>query len=125
MSSIGGIEAVGSDKLRIDYMNLLVTQMKNQNPLEPMSNDEMTAQLATISQLEQLENISGSFEKALAGAQLSQGTALIGKTITFVPPEGEYAVQGQVERADLSGEQVLLAVGDYRVPLSSVQSVTE
>ena len=50
--------ASSSGDLQANYMSLLVTQLQNQNPLEPMNNNDMSAQLAQYSQLEQLENMN-------------------------------------------------------------------
>jgi len=47
--------------LQTDYMKLLVTQLQNQNPLEPLDNKDMSAQLAQFSQLQQTENLNTSF----------------------------------------------------------------
>ncbi|MHC4424212.1 MAG: flagellar hook capping FlgD N-terminal domain-containing protein, partial [Planctomycetota bacterium] len=40
--------------IQMDYMKLLITQLQNQNPLEPLSNNEMASQLAQFSSLQQL-----------------------------------------------------------------------
>ena len=47
-----------ASEIQSDYMALLVTQLQNQNPLEPMDNQDMAAQLAQFSQLQQLENVN-------------------------------------------------------------------
>ena len=41
-----------------DFMNLFVTQMRSQNPLEPMDNSQMVAQLAQFNNVEALQNLS-------------------------------------------------------------------
>lgn len=54
-NTIGNREdALGRDA----FLNLLVTQLQNQNPLEPMADGEFLAQLAQFSSLENLEQIS-------------------------------------------------------------------
>lgn len=45
------------------FLQLLVTQMKHQDPLEPMNNEQMLAQMAQFSTVEQLSNLNQSFEK--------------------------------------------------------------
>jgi len=53
--------AFGNSKLnKDDFLNLLVTQLRYQNPLEPLQDSDFVAQLAQFSSLEQLENINTS-----------------------------------------------------------------
>ncbi|MCP4583188.1 MAG: flagellar hook assembly protein FlgD [candidate division Zixibacteria bacterium] len=61
---VDGYEPPGrnNDLGKDDFLNLLVTQLRYQNPLEPMQDTEFIAQLAQFSQLEQLENMSGSLD---------------------------------------------------------------
>jgi flagellar basal-body rod modification protein FlgD len=67
-----------------DFLYLLVTQLKSQDPLEPMKSTEFTAQLAQFSSLEQLciinENL-GYLQLYQASLNNSQAVAFIGKTV--------------------------------------------
>ena len=83
-----GIQSASN--IQMDYMKLLVTQLQNQNPLEPMDNQEMASQLAQFSQLQQLETMNSSFAQVLETAERSHATAersyansLLGKKVTF------------------------------------------
>jgi flagellar basal-body rod modification protein FlgD len=68
-----------------DFINLLVTQMKNQNPLEPMDNYQMASQVAQMSTVESLNKIYESVNQIASRQDTvvnSLGTAaLIGKTV--------------------------------------------
>jgi flagellar basal-body rod modification protein FlgD len=56
-----GTKAADPNKLdRTDFLNILVQQLKNQDPLEPMKNEEFAVNLAQFSQLEQLININNT-----------------------------------------------------------------
>jgi flagellar basal-body rod modification protein FlgD len=66
------------------FLNLLVTQLANQNPLSPMQDQEFVAQLAQFSSLEQLENMNATMSSSLVMSQSlnnSLATNLIGKEV--------------------------------------------
>jgi flagellar basal-body rod modification protein FlgD len=111
----------------MDYMKLLVTQLQNQNPLEPMSNDQMAAQLAQFSQLEQLESMNTNFAKVLETSEHSYATSLIGKSITFLgmteagTTEAITGTVGQVYKG--SDGKIALSVGNYSLALDDILSV--
>lgn len=64
----------GSSMGKDDFLQLLVAQMKYQDPLEPTSNTEYISQYATFSELEQMQNMSSTME-------LSRASDLVGKTV--------------------------------------------
>ena len=76
-------QALGKDA----FMDLLVQQMKNQDPMNPQSNDQFIAQLASFSSLEQMQNMNDNLltmailqdNNALMG-QLTTGSSLIGSS---------------------------------------------
>ena len=76
-------EVGASNRIQMDYMKLLVTQMQNQNPLEPMDNNQMTSQLTQISQLELMESQTVNFAKVLETTEHSYATSLLGKEVSF------------------------------------------
>ena len=116
-----------SSKIQMDYMKLLVTQLKNQNPLEPLDNNEMAAQLTQFSQLQQLESMNSSFTQVLETANRNYATSLIGKEVSFVEETESgaanivSAVVGKVYN-DVDGQIVLLA-GNHTIGLEDIVSV--
>ena len=89
VSSIG----TASD-IQMDYMKLLITQLQNQNPLEPLNNNEMASQLAQFSSLQQLESMNSTFAQVLTLANHSYANSLLGKKVTFYSEEST----GELER---------------------------
>jgi flagellar basal-body rod modification protein FlgD len=68
-----------------DFLNLLITQLQNQDPLNPTDSTEFTAQLAQFSSLEQLSNVNDNLEQLQnfqASTNNSQAVLLLGKVIT-------------------------------------------
>jgi flagellar basal-body rod modification protein FlgD len=84
--SASGTES-GTDKASADlnydsFLKLLVAQMKNQDPTEPMDSTQQIAQLATFSQVEQTIKTNTNLESLLQRTSLSEANAVIGKTVT-------------------------------------------
>lgn len=72
-----------------EFLELLVAQLNNQNPLEPQENGEFIAQLAQFSQVEGIEKLNSSMESLLSGYQSSQAlqaSSLVGRKV-IVPTE--------------------------------------
>jgi len=119
--------AVTASQIQMDYMKLLVTQLRNQNPLEPLDNNEMAAQLAQFSQLAQLESMNSNFAQVLTTLQRSYANSLIGRDVEFIAQTeagDAIAMNGTVERVygNVDGE-IFLIVGDYTLRPEDVISV--
>jgi len=88
------------------FLQLLVAQMKYQDPLEPTSNTEYIAQYAQFSQVEMMQNMAGTMDTSAA-------MALVGKTVTV---EVENAagntsqITGVVDYVEKSGTKNLLYI---------------
>jgi flagellar basal-body rod modification protein FlgD len=84
-----------------DFLNLFVTQMRYQNPLEPMDNFQMATQMAQMTSTESLKSIYEAVEK-LAANQTSwsnfQASGLIGKKVEY-QGNGLTLEQGTVSEA--------------------------
>ncbi len=125
MSEVSGINTASS--IQADYMKLLISQLQNQDPLEPLDNNEMASQLAQFSQLQQIESMNTNFAQVLVSMERSYASSLIGKEVSFLA-ESESGMQeiigGVVEEVyyDVDGE-ILLVAGDRTVNLKDVISV--
>jgi flagellar basal-body rod modification protein FlgD len=80
-SSLTGSSSLGKDS----FLQLLVTQMQNQNPLDPQDNSEFVAQLAQFSSLETMQNLSTSVDSISTmyqSSQALQASSLVGRSVT-------------------------------------------
>lgn len=128
MSDAVGATSQASD-LQMNFMNLLVTQLKNQNPMEPMDNQDMSAQLAQFSELEQLEAMNSSFGQVLESLQRGYAGSLIGKDVSFnveAADGTEESATGEVEEVLMGQDgEIELVVGDQNVSLADVLAIRE
>jgi len=116
-----------ASNIQMNYMKLLVTQLQNQNPLEPLDNNEMASQLAQFSQLQQLESMNSNFASVLLTTERNYANSLIGKEISFTS-ESETGsgdiTSGIVEEVinNVDGE-IILVIASHAVALEGVISV--
>jgi flagellar basal-body rod modification protein FlgD len=77
-----------------DFMRIMITEMKHQDPTKPMDSDRMATQMAQITSVEQLKNVGGAIdklaEKSSASDRLAM-SAMIGKAVTV--DKGRFAHQ--------------------------------
>lgn len=107
---------------KLDFMKLLVTEMQYQNPLEPLDNQQMAAQLAQFSQLELTEkmntnlatinetisNMNLGFTGSMIMAELEYARSLLGHTISFYNETYQQSLEGLVQGIRfVNGEPVL------------------
>lgn len=115
-----GTTSTGLDKDA--FLNLLATQMQYQDPLEPQSNEDMLAQMAQFSALEQMQNINSS-------TLMQQAYALMGKNVLGVAESdvvgsSEY-VEGVVEAVTLKNGEAYVRVDGKDIALSNVEAVMD
>ncbi len=116
-----------ASNIQMDYMKLLVTQLQNQNPLEPMDNNEMASQLAQFSQLQQLESLNSNFANVLSSTERNYANSLIGKEISFASENetgGRDITSGIIEEVinNVDGE-IILVTANHTIALEGVISI--
>ena len=75
-----------------EFLSLLVTQMRNQDPLKPVSDTEFIAQMAQFTSLEQTKEMGADLQQLRQSYNLTQGTALMGKPVKVATGEKENQV---------------------------------
>lgn len=124
LSSLPKQRKTGGNTLGKDeFLNLLMTQLQNQDPMNPMQDKEFIAQMATFSSLEQMTNIATSMEMLLQSQEqnkLIAYTEFVGKEVTWHKiEEGEEGGSpvvtegtGKVARVEFTGENVVFVLDD-------------
>ncbi|QAY65604.1 flagellar hook assembly protein FlgD [Paenibacillus protaetiae] len=116
----------GSELGKDAFLQLLVEQLKNQDPMNPMDNTQYIAQLTQFTSVEQLMNISTKLDSL--SMDLGSASTLIGKTIGWAEmnDEGQPVMKSGVVDSIYAGDDGLYAqVGDRQILLSVIQSVTD
>lgn len=112
-----------------DFLNLLMTQMRHQDPLNVQQDKEFISQMAQFSTLEQTTNLSLAMENLAGFQQLTQGAALIGKEVEALIPgtetEEARVLKGKIEETRLVDGQIQLVIGDETIDFKQITSIRE
>lgn len=95
-----------ASKTQVDYqsfLKLLVAQMKNQDPTDPMDSTQYMAQLAAFSQVEQSVQMNTKLDQMLQSSALAQADAIIGRTVT----SADGSLSGKVEEVRLTSNGIV------------------
>lgn len=104
------------------FLNLMVTQLRYQNPLEPLNGAEMLAQTAQFTQVETLKEISEFNQQILGLQQTTVALGVVGKEITAIALDGS-AISGTVREIRFTIDGPMLDVDGIEIPLGNVVSV--
>ena len=106
------------------FFELLTTQLKYQDPLSPMDNTQFIAQMAQFSSLEQMENMNSNMNQFLKIQGLSEGAALIGKTVETIDSETGETIKGEVKKVTFEdGKMYAYFDDDTKIDVEGISAV--
>ncbi len=108
------------------FLNLMIAELQNQDPLNPLENDELLAQIAQIREVGATDRLTETLDSVLLGQNVASATNLIGADVVALTEEGE-RVSGNVRRVtiDEGQPQLDLAVGPVAVAGDSEGNIEE
>jgi flagellar basal-body rod modification protein FlgD len=118
-------QKTGNNNLGKDeFLKILVTQLSNQDPTQPLQDKEFIAQMATFTSVEQLTNMAG--EMKLLRQSIGFSSALIGKTIGWTQTDSNSETQllsGVVDSIKIKESKQYAVVGDQEVPIDQITEI--
>ena len=90
-----------------DFIKMMVTQLQNQDPLEPAKNQELLAQMSQIGQLQSATSLQESLKGMVLQNQIGSASALIGKTVQGLDNQDD-PVTGLVNSVKVGADGVSL-----------------
>jgi flagellar basal-body rod modification protein FlgD len=104
------------------FLQLLVAQLRHQNPMSPMDGADFIAQTAQLTMVEKIEELARTSADALADNRSLGAAGLVGRQVSYVAPDGESA-SGVVSAARFGPAGVSLVVDGQVVPLAALTEV--
>ena len=117
-SATSGVGGLDSDA----FLQLLVAQLRFQNPMEPTDGTALMQQTAQFTTVETLQAIAETQEALMGFQQVTLALGLVGQKVFAVDETGGQ-VEGIVDGMRFTTDGPILEIGDVEVPLANVLSV--
>jgi flagellar basal-body rod modification protein FlgD len=105
-----------------DFIKLLVAQLQQQDPLEPMKNAELMQQVSQIKSIQSTEQLTTTLDSVSLGQSLANAGSLLQRKIEGLTDVGD-KVSGTVDKVTIESGEAVLHVGDQNVRLKNVSTI--
>ena len=106
------------------FLKLLITELQNQDPLEPMSNQEILEQLGQIREIESNLQLTETLESLSLGQNIAAANSVIGRLVAGLTDDGE-RIAGRVDGVSLVDGKPRLYVGEHIIDLENVSDILD
>ncbi|MGG3466028.1 flagellar hook capping FlgD N-terminal domain-containing protein [Neobacillus pocheonensis] len=109
------------------FLKILTTQLRNQDPTQPMEDREFIAQLAQFSTLEQISNMNQAFNQFLVTQQgdISQYSMMINKEVSWINDEKGGQETGVIKGIVRKENQFYYQINDLEIPVENITSAKQ
>jgi flagellar basal-body rod modification protein FlgD len=109
------------------FMKLLIAELQNQDPLNPLDNSQMVEQIGQIREISATDQLSDTLNAVLLGQNVSTASSLIGKEISALTDDVEN-ITGVVDRVSVTVNEddsrtLRVHVGDNAVQLNNIREI--
>jgi flagellar basal-body rod modification protein FlgD len=107
-----------------EFLQILVTQLKNQDPTQPMQDREFIAQMAQFSMLEQMSNLNQTMQQYMKKQKdMSDYSDMIDKKVSWINEETKETVSGIVKGVVLKEDRFYYQIDKQEIPVETIISV--
>ena len=105
------------------FLQLLMAQLKNQDPLNPTDSNQFMTEQAQFTQISELQKLNANVSSS---NQIMQASSLIGKNVSLIDPNGSgNTISGIVSEAKINSSGASVIVDGNEYPLNNILSVKE
>lgn len=108
-----------------EYLQLLTTQLRYQDPLSPVEQQDFLSQLSQFSMLSGIETLNANFTNMLALQQLTNGASLVGKEVQYLADDEGTTATGKVTGVLVEKGVLYLNIDNKAVALENVLQIKE
>ena len=104
------------------FLKLMVTQLQNQDPLNPTDNNQILQQISSMQQINASGQLTTTLNSVLLGQNISSASALVGKSVKGLDDKGN-AVNGIVDKVSITDNIPYLHIGTSQIRLNNVSEI--
>lgn len=105
-----------------DFLKMLITELQNQDPMNPTDNAQILQQISQISNIQATSTLTKSLNAMLTEQNLSAASALVGRSVQGLADDGTQAV-GMVDSVTIADGTAKLNVGQQTLSLDNIQQI--
>lgn len=117
--------AITSTVATTDFLTLLTIQLKNQDPIDPVKQEDFISQLSQFSMLEGMEELNSTFNEILEIEEFNRGVNMVGLQAEYTDPESGERETGTVDRLLTDQGQSDLLINGQRIAIDLVSGVVD
>ena len=121
-SSATGTNALQSISVS-DFTQMLVTELQNQDPTQPMSNTDLMNQISQIQAIDTNQQLTSTLQSVALGQSIASAGSLIGATVTGTDSSGN-TVSGMVSSVSIANGSAMLNVGSSTLSLNNITQIS-
>jgi flagellar basal-body rod modification protein FlgD len=106
-----------------DFTKMLVTEMQNQDPTQPMTNTDLMNQVSQIQSIESNQQLTTTLQSVALGQSIASAGNLIGRNVGGLDDKGNQ-VSGTVNSVSISNGSAILNVGSSTINLNNVTQIS-
>jgi flagellar basal-body rod modification protein FlgD len=113
------------------FLQLMIAELTNQDPLNPMDNTQLVQQIGELRSIAASDQLTGTLQSMQTQQSLTTASSLIGKTVTALTTENDTitgkvdSVSVEVDPKDNSKRTYLVKIGDQAIDLKNVREVND
>lgn len=104
------------------FLKLLIAELQNQDPMEPMDNVEILQQVSQIREVESNTQLTKTLEAVLLGQNMTTAAGMIGRWVEAINSTGQ-RIAGRVDRVSVVDGQPKLIVDNQEIDLKNVAAI--
>ncbi|HLJ11075.1 MAG TPA: flagellar hook capping FlgD N-terminal domain-containing protein [Planctomycetaceae bacterium] len=106
-----------------DFLTMLITELKNQDPTQPVSNSELLQQLSQMQALTSNVELNTTLKTFAANQQVSSGASFLGKVVTGTDANNQ-PVSGIADNVFLQNGTLMIGIGSSSISIANVTGVS-